>query len=320
MNIWRFNLHTHNGIEEQIKVFEYCKENGIIGTGWKTKDRLMDSKKEKISNEEFINRLNMHKNDFDKPEGFKRAMKCLREMEIDDLIWTRKNNKYYLCRVTGKANDFLEGERNKEIEEGFIDIWHYIPCEFIEVGTEENVIGAVIKSFNMGVVCHIRGNGAEEIVREFSMKTYNKYVGKDYYEVSNLYNQKANLWSILSVMEIEELVGLYMQIKLRYGIYTSTNKKDTKEYEFILFKLNNPREKAKLQVKTSNINLDLYNYDDCIFYFFTTGDYFKNGKKLGQNELNTFEKNNNVKFIDKKDLINFVKNNEEFLPYKLNWF
>ena len=319
MNVWRFNVHTHKGAEEQKKVFEYCKENRIIGTGWKMAEGLMSSEKEEISDEEFNNRLNQHKKrkDF---VGLKRAMNFLREMKKDDLIWTRINNHYYLCRVTGKAKEFLKGERDKEIESDYYDIWHYVPCEFVEVGTEEKVIGAIVRSFNMGVVCHVRGNGAEDLVKEFSKRAYNKYSEKEYYKTSAIHNKEDDLWSILGTMEIEELAGLYMQIKLNYGVYTSTNKRDTKEYEFVLFKRDNPKEKAKLQVKTSNINLDLYYYDDSVFYFFTTGKYSKNGKALNENELQEFEKSNNAKIISKEELLDFVKNNKDVLPYKLNWF
>ena len=37
-------------------------------------------------------------------------------MKKDDLIWTRKNNCYYICRVTENARDFMPGEREKTIE------------------------------------------------------------------------------------------------------------------------------------------------------------------------------------------------------------
>ena len=316
--IWRFNLHTHHSTEEQIKTFEYCEKNKIIGTGWETDIRLMNSKNEYISDEEFYNRLNNSR--FKNQRGFKNAMKSLKEMKKDDLIWTRKNNIYYICRVTGEAKDFVRGERTKEIENSFYDIWHYVPCEFVKVGTEDNVIGTIVRSFNMGVICHIRGSGTENIVKEFSKKTYNQYTGKDYYKIEEPKNKWNYLWDSMGALEIEEIVGLYMQIKLGYGIYTSTNKKDTKEYEYILFKRENPKEKAKLQVKTSNININEYNIGDMPFYFFTTGYYWKDGKILKNEEIKKIEKQNNVKFLTKEELLEFAKGNLNVLPYKLNWF
>lgn len=318
INIWRFNLHTHHGMLEQIETFEYCESNKIIGTGWKTDVRLMDSEEEKISEDEFYKRLDNCK--FSNQKGFKNSMKSLRKMQKDDLIWTRKNNIYYICRVTGKAKDFIVGDRNKEIEDDIYDIWHYVPCEFVRIGTEDNIMGAIVRSFNMGVVCHIRGRNAEEVVKEFSKKIYNKYTGKEYYNVKEPENKWNYFWDSMGALEIEELVGLYMQIKLGYGVYTSTNKRDTKEYEYILFKRDNPIEKAKMQVKTSNINLDEYNIGDIPFYFFTTGDYWKDGKILNRDEAKKFEKENKIVIIHKEELLEFAKENQDVLPYRINWF
>lgn len=181
INIWRFNLHTHEGAEKQKETFEYCEQNKIIGTGWRTDIRLMSSKDEYIPDKEFYHRLDSLS--FSNQKGFKNAMKSLREMKKDDLIWTRKNNCYYICRVTENARDFMPGEREKTIEDRCYDIWHYVPCEYVKIGTEDNVIGKIVRSFNMGVVCHIRGRGKENIVKEFSKKTYNQYTGKEYYKI-----------------------------------------------------------------------------------------------------------------------------------------
>ena len=318
INIWRFNLHTHEGAEKQKETFEYCEQNSIIGTGWRTDIRLMSSKDEYIPDKEFYHRLDTFS--FSNQKGFKKAMKSLREMKKDDLIWTRKNNCYYICRVTENARDFMPGEREKTIEDRCYDIWHYVPCEYVKIGTEDNVIGKIVRSFNMGVVCHIRGRGKENIVKEFSKKTYNQYTGKEYYKIEKPKNKWDYLWESIGALEIEELVGLYMQIELGYGIYTSTNKKDTKEYEYILFKRQNPKERAKLQVKTSGINLNEYNVGDIPFYFFTLGNYYKDGKVLKEDEKEKYQKLNKVKFLTKEELLEFSKRNEKVLPYKINWF
>lgn len=316
INVWRLNLHTNKGVEKHIKTFNYCEENEFVGTGWKTQKGLMNC----TQDIEFENRLEEAKKDFDNPNGFKSAMRVFKNMKPDDLIWTRKNNTYYLCRVKEIAKDFMIGDRSPEVENDIYDIWHYVPCEFIKIGTEENVIGAIVRSFNMGVACHIRGRGKEDIVREFSKKTYNEYTGKNYYSIKEPKNNWDYFWECMGALEIEEIVGLYMQMKLGYGIYTSTNKKDTKEYEYILFKRDNPKEKSKLQVKTSNINLDEYNIGDMPFYFFTTGNYWKNQKIVSQNQLNKLQMEKRIIIITKEELIKFAKENQKLLPYKLNWF
>ena len=80
ITIWRFNLHTHHSTEEQIKTFEYCESNKIIGTGWRTEIRLMDSEKEHISNDEFYKRLDNVI--FSNQRGFKNSMKSLKEINF----------------------------------------------------------------------------------------------------------------------------------------------------------------------------------------------------------------------------------------------
>lgn len=63
-----------------------------------------------------------------------------------------------------------------------------------------------------------------------------------------------------------------------------------------------------------------YNLGDIPFYFFTTGYYWKDGKILQDEELKKFEIDNKVNILTKEELLEFVKENEKNLPYRLNWF
>lgn len=69
INIWRFNLHTHEGTEKQKETFEYCEQNKIIGTGGRTDIRLMSSKDKYIPDKEFYHRLDSCS--FSNQKGFK---------------------------------------------------------------------------------------------------------------------------------------------------------------------------------------------------------------------------------------------------------
>ena len=156
----------------------------------------------------------------------------------------------------------------------------------------------------MGVVCHIRGRGKDNIVKEFSKKTYNQYAGKEYYKIEKPKNKWDYLWESIGALEIEELVGLYMQIELGYGIYTSTNEKRyQKNMNIYYLKGRIPKERAKLQVKTSGINLNEYNVGDIPFYFFTLGNYYKDGKVLKEDEKEKYQKLNKVKIFNKGRII-----------------
>ena len=56
------------------------------------------------------------------------------------------------------------------------------------------------------------------------------------------------------------------------------------------------------------------------FYFFTTGNYLKDGKILEAEKMKVFQEQNNVKFLTKEELLEFAKENQKVLPYRLNWF
>jgi len=66
---------------------------------------------------------------YDNNRGFVVSIHALKEMEIDDLIWTRKDGVYFLCRVTDKWR-FEDKEENYKN-----DILNVIPVEFLEIGT-----------------------------------------------------------------------------------------------------------------------------------------------------------------------------------------
>ena len=72
INIWRFNLHTKDDAEKKKETFEYCEQNSIIGTGWRTDIRLMSSKDEYIPDKEFYHRLDTFS--FPNQKGFKKAV------------------------------------------------------------------------------------------------------------------------------------------------------------------------------------------------------------------------------------------------------
>lgn len=300
-NVWRINLHTHEGIKKQCEVFDYCKKHKILGTGWKCihNKHIVDTSI--IDDKNFQTIINNSK-DYPNNRGFKIAMKSLRQIKKGDYIWTRRNNEYYICKVIDNPKDYVEGETKLDLsDQKDYDIYHYIPCEFKKVGTEENVIGVIANSFNAGTICQIKSkNIPKDFLLAYSKNAYNGQVEKII--------DKKTLLNCFGPLELEEIVGLWLQINLNYGIYTSTNKTNTKEYEYILFKRNKFSSKAKLQVKTGNINLDDYTFsNDKLFYFFTLQNYCLKNKPLNKQELSHFKnKHKNVRLISKRTLLNFI--------------
>ena len=112
------------------------------------------------------------------------------------------------------------------------------------------------------------------------------------------------LFESLSDIELEELVGLYLQVEKNYGIYTSTNKKYTKSYEFVLFNKENG-ERAYLQVKEHDINIEsLYKLGSLgKVYIFSNNDTEYNDKRVIR--------------ITKKDLMKFIRKKIYIMPDKI---
>lgn len=330
IKIWRINLRTDLEMKEQLTLFDECKKDGIIGVGWPVKD---------------LEILNLNQEDYEKSitkenfeeipnfNSFKASMNALREMKKDDLIWTRKNNHYYLCKV--KSNEKVDILSETENEDKWI--YHYVNCHFCEIGTEEKVLGAIAKRFNRGVIARLRSDNEKEenMIKDFSQYMYDKVSGEKYYGVTMSSYGIEDIWTINDPLEVEELVGLFMQMKLEYGIYTSTNKKSEKEYEYVLFKRSNPVQKALLQVKTtdlSDIDMTAYQFlKGQPFFFFSTGkidtsliekdgvivetvdSFLKNEKQMSECRI--------MIHIQKKDIEDFLMThgNNQLLPVKFEW-
>ena len=281
--------------------FDYCINNNLIGTGWGSKKLVFD-KNVRIG-DNFINHLkkiyysvdSWNKNSFN---SFKIAMNCLNSINLNDIIWTRCADSYYMAKVKSLAKSKINP--NPEYP-GPIDVYNYVDCEFVKVKNEE-VIGPIYNSFNQGTIRRIKANNnvlSLDFAKEYSKYLWNKYSDDKYSDV-NIDKYKKNIDILLDVIDssdLEELVGLYLQLEMNYGIYTSTNKRDTKSIEFVLFNRDNPNIKAKLQVKNNEIDLSNYSFDsNYIYYFYSNCNKYKNKYE-----------NKNIRFIMRDDLINFIK-------------
>lgn len=244
-------------------------------------------------------------------------MNVIESMKENDLIWTRRNNTYYICRITSNEKyhcpknkeKLLEYLKNRKInityeEAQKNDIWHFVEGEFYEVGTEEAVLGTIVNSMKIGGTTQ-RIEKNKETVLEFSKRVFNEKYQKDYYKIDKVKDKWSFFWSGIHDEELEELVGLYLQVKMGYGIYTSTCKNDTKQYEFVLFEKDTGR-KVYLQVKEHDINLEDYN------------DITKNNLLYIFSNNNTiYEDKANVITITRTELQTFIEENRRILPNKI---
>ncbi len=236
-------------------------------------------------------------------------MNAINSMKENDLIWTRRNSTYYICRV--KNNTKYHEARSKEKKDFWEnDIWHYVECDFYEVGTEEKVLGCIINNMNSGGA--VKGfNKYKEIVTDFSKIKYNEMYKKansiheNYYPIKEINSKWEYFWSAMNPELLEELCSLYLQIEKGYGIYISTKHRSTKQYEFVLFDKKNGQ-RAYLQVKEHNINIE--EYEDItkndILYIFS-------------NNNTQYKENGNIKRITREEIQDFINKNSKILPEKI---
>lgn len=123
MNVWVMNLLDNRSEENkpedlQQSKFQFCKEKGIVGIGWVGCDPI-DSK----------------------DIGFLRAANAFSDFKKDDLVWTKDpdSKEYYICRVTDEPIAANDAELHR------YDISKFCYCEFIAVGTEENLPQGILK-------------------------------------------------------------------------------------------------------------------------------------------------------------------------------
>lgn len=291
MNVWR--IHIKNDYEEGLsrkELFDFCIANKLIGVGWTSITTRVNSEAE----------IKKQAADYENSSAAIKALNAMRSMRIGDLIWTRLDGIYYLCRVT----NLWENSKPTDLHNKF-DISNYVNVEWLEIGMEDVVPGKVVSSFRPAASAQ-KINGVENITKYI----WNKYSTTSDYTVSK---EKLNIWNVLSDKSIEELVLLYLQVEKGYYIFSQTMKLTTREYECTM--INSEGVLAFPQVKSGSVELNADYYMDAIkrnsnaqIYLFTACEkYVKNDSP-------------NVHYIMKKELEEFMKKKSFLLPeLTYNW-
>ena len=120
--LWRITMKPAS---QDKKSFEFCLQNNILGVGWCL--RKEDSTPYTPASMEECERWGREQ--YDSQRGFVMAIHALKEMAVDDLIWTRHNGVYYLCRV-GSTWKY-----NCDPDHIYEDVVNYVDVEFHKVGT-----------------------------------------------------------------------------------------------------------------------------------------------------------------------------------------
>lgn len=263
MNVWRLQLKPspEMGINHQ-DVLDFCEKNGIIGVGWNQITCRTDSYDDL--------REAIQTSCYDNKRGALRAINAMRQMQPGDLIWTRQGgfgSDYYLCRV-GKT---LWKDRVITPEHIRYDISNYVSAEWARIGTEDVVPGKVVASF--------RARGSAQ--RIYEVEDISKYIWNQHcknesekYQENTL--DQSQFWNLIGSEDLECLVLLYLQRK-GYLLYSSTVKRDTKEFEAVMV-ASDGSHRAFPQVK-QNTKLDPKDYtgklepNDLTYLFSSSEEY-----------------------------------------------
>lgn len=285
MKVWR--IHTKNDIASQYSrsdLVDFCQKEQLIGVGWKEIRTRVDSE----------NAIKQDAKCYSNASAGIKAVNAMRKMQIGDLIWTRQQGQYYLCKVIGLWKDSKPTAIHDEL-----DISNYVNVEWLEIGMEDLVPGKVVSSFRPAASAQTI-NGVEDI----SMYLWNKYSGHDTYQLQRL---NVDLWSALSAESIEELALLYLQVQYKLFVFSTTMKTTTREYECVM--VDSDGKRVFPQVKSGGVSLRADDYMDAIkrdpfarvILFTTSEQYIKN-------------ESDNVIYVTRKEIENFILKNKAMLP------
>lgn len=305
MSIWRINCKPGDRIISHKESFDKWLEKGFVGIGWSKEEKFLDGLNENISDIEIIRNhiFTKLKKENHKTKAFNSYANILfYRMKKGDYIWIRCNGIYKLGIVEDEICSYNTNPSEEFIPDKY-QIGFYRKVKFLEKDfIESEVPGKIVASFRIPSTLQ----GVKEINNELTL-----------YCKTNVENKKVcfpiyNWKNLLSAEDIEEIVGLYLQIEKGLYIYTSTCKDDT---NFIEFQLIDRKGKLYgLQVKSGDesINAD---------------DYFELSKKMtiflfaSSDNIYNIEKCSNIEKIESKEITLFIEKNLKLLPKKIRfWF
>jgi len=281
--LWRIHIRPKGpegnvNVDESVKL---CLDQKVIGVGWRVD-------KKPASEDEYWELGEDKYGD----NGWKiNPNAILYRMEIGDLVWFRDTKGvYYLGRIIGEW-EYRDNEENLQA-----DIVNVRPIECYKVGTR--IAGKIINSF-------FRGRTVQQIHDDtallFSKVVYNEKSRSMCYEVKN----KPDIFSLLSTEDLEDVVGLYLQLERGYVLIPSSRGRldNTIKYEYELLNRNN--EKAFVQVKSGDIKIDPDEYkgSEGKYFLFSPAGY---KYTIESDTLETLPKSTIEEFLEKyKDILPF---------------
>ena len=258
-NLWRCNIKT--GAKQNVDPAEFCFKNGIVGIGWPL-DETPKSKDDCWKKSEAIFKAK-HGRSWSAAANI-----ILYRMDLNDLVWSRNSKaRYFLGRVTS------DWKYSNSLDHRDADVVNFRSCQWIDVGSVDNVPGSVVNSFIPSATVQAV---TDETSATYSKLLYNEKVGKPHYQIEPL----GDILSLISAEDLEDVVGIYLQCEKDYVLFPSTCKSDTQFVEYIL-RSKTDHHIAGVQVKSGNVSLEPSSYSsfgDKVYLFAASGNYGSDSK------------------------------------------
>lgn len=236
VEVWKMNSRQDNDAERTR--LDYFISKSAVGPGWGFKDEEPNSKE--------LNTLPKYKKYFIKIETEKSTQKkwnrnaphfIFEKIHPGDYIWVFNHNKnsWFLGKVGSNAHFIWDIEANKDIEAQpqLRDI------SWKEIGKDSKLHGHISAKRGQGTFArYVRD---KEVVLEVTKYLY------DHNSLTGLKISTNNFLSYIGYDGMEDLLFFWLHDQYGYQIVPSTNKKNTKKYEFEMRQKAN--KKIVLQVK-----------------------------------------------------------------------
>jgi hypothetical protein len=282
MRLWR--IHARSDAKPHLDAADFCVGEGIVGIGWRLNSRVTPPTKDEYRKEmpALYGSLNSSVGAF------------VDDLCPGDFVWTRnKKATYYLGKVNG---DWKYGEENRDYEDH--DIGNTRCCTWVAVPSMDDVPGAVRNALS-------RGRTVQRVWDDNAL-LYSQILFADLLKLprpAGISLQAADILSLLSNEDLEDVVGCYLQLIEKCVLFPSTCKRSTPVVECMMSSLATGGRVA-FQVKSGSeaINYDDYSAFGATVYLFALSNCY-HGMKAS-----------NCVCLDANALRTFISSNAQLLP------
>lgn len=283
MRVWRVHLRPD---ANNIDPVDVCIRQEVVGIGWRVPQKPSNRDEYwALGKKEYGN------------VGWSRAAKAIGwRIEVGDLVWVRDFfGAYYLGKTTG------EWEYRDDPENLKADIINVRQCKFYRAGT--SVAGKIVNCFRPSATVQQIHDETAEL---FSTFVYNKIANVN---LPLTPPEDIDIFSLLSDVDLEDVVGLYIQQKRGLLFIPSSRSRQnatiSHEYQLVDPKNGQP---VFVQVKSGNTDLDPSNYYKFPheFYLFSPAGYTRASEQ------------GHVICLNRSEIENFLESSRSFLPLNIS--